>query len=75
MRHPFFACRQLQRGLGRLEGQVERCWIDSERSQVLIAECQGEVEKLGVERERLLNRIKEIDVDIHRVGASPSLPI
>ena len=47
---------------------MERCWCDSERSQLLIAECQSEVERLGVERLRLLDRIKEIDVDIHRVG-------
>ena len=52
---------------------MERCWGDSERSQLLIAECQGEVERLGVERIRLLDRIKEIDVDIHRVGKSPSV--
>ena len=63
------SCRQLQRGLGRLESQVERCCGDSEVCWVLVGECEGEVKRLGVERTHLLNRVKEIDMDIQRVGA------
>ena len=63
------SCRQLQRGLGRLESQVERCCGDSEVCWVLVGECEGEVKRLGVERTQLLNRVKEIDMDMQRVGA------
>lgn len=38
------------------------CWV-------LVGECEGEVKRLEVERTRLLNRVKEIDMDIQRVGA------
>lgn len=64
------SCSQLQRGLGRLESQVERCCGDSEMCLVLVGECEGEVKRLGEERTHLLNRIKEIDVDVQRVGVS-----
>lgn len=37
---------------------------------VLVGECEGEVKRLGEERTHLLNRIKEIDVDVQRVGVS-----
>lgn len=63
------SCRQLQRGLGRLESQVERCCGDSEVCWVLVGECEGEVKRLGEERTHLLDRVKEIDTDIQRVGA------
>ena len=36
---------------------------------MLVGECEGEVKRLEVERTRLLNRVKEIDMDIQRVGA------
>ena len=36
---------------------------------MLVGECEGEVKRLEVERTRLLNRVKEIDLDIQRVGA------
>ena len=48
---------------------MERCCGDSEVCWVLVGECEGEVKRLGVERTHLLNRVKEIDMDIQRVGA------
>ena len=35
----------------------------------MVGECEGEVKRLEVERTHLLNRVKEIDLDIQRVGA------
>ena len=48
---------------------MERCCGDSEVCWVLVGECEGEVKRLGEERTRLLNRVKEIDMDMQRVGA------
>ena len=60
--------------LRRLETQVERWFVESEKCRKVGEECVREVKKLEEEKQRLHERITVIDKDIHQV-TSIKLPL